>query len=61
MMFTNRKEDLEKWFVLHKMDMVGKMSHFALTGSIGFDLYADNYYAKTFVPPFDIKDGYEIL
>ena len=44
-----------------KMDALGKMPHFALTGSIGFDLYVDNYYAKTFVPPFDIKDGYESI
>ena len=44
-----------------KMDGLGKMPHFALTGSIGFDLYIDNYYAKTFVPPFDIKDGYESI
>lgn len=42
-----------------KMDGLGKMPHFALTGSVGFDLYADNCYIKTFVPPFDIKDGYE--
>lgn len=44
-----------------KMDGLGKMSHFALTGSIGFDLYVDNYYVKTFVPPFDIEDGYESI
>lgn len=44
-----------------KMDGVCKMPHFALTGSIGFDLYVDNYYAKTFVPPFDIEDGYESI
>ena len=44
-----------------KMDGLGKMPHFALTGSIGFDLYADNYYAKTFVPPFDVEDGYESI
>lgn len=42
-----------------KMDYVGKMSHFALTGSIGFDLYADNRYVKSFVPPFNIQNGYE--
>ena len=42
-----------------KMDSIGKMSHFALTGSAGFDLYADDYYVKTFVPPFNIQDGYE--
>lgn len=44
-----------------KMDGLGKMAHFPLTGSIGFDLYADNYYVKTFVPEFDIKDGYESI
>ncbi len=44
-----------------KMDGLYKMPHFALTGSIGFDLYVDNYYAKTFVPPFDIVDGYESI
>lgn len=44
-----------------KMDGLGKMPHFALTGSIGFDLYVDNYYAKTFVPPFYIEDGYESI
>ncbi len=44
-----------------KMDGLGKMPHFALTGSIGFDLYVNNYYAKTFVPPFYIKDGYESI
>ncbi len=44
-----------------KMDGLGKMPHFALTGSIGFDLYVNNYYAKTFVPPFNIEDGYESI
>ena len=42
-----------------KMRSIGKMPHFALTGSAGFDLYADNDYEGTFVPPFDIKDGYQ--
>ena len=36
-----------------------KMSHFALTGTAGFDLYADNKYVKTFVPPYDMEGGYE--
>lgn len=44
-----------------EMDGLGKMPHFAFTGSIGFDLYVDNHYKKTFVPPFDIEDGYESL
>ena len=43
------------------MPAIGKMPHFALTGSAGFDLYVGNpeeYYAS-FVPPFRISDGYE--
>ena len=42
-----------------KMGEIGKMPHFALTGSIGLDMYADNIHAGTFVPPFDIADSYE--
>lgn len=42
-----------------KMSNVGKMSHFALCGSAGFDLYVGNTFVKTFVPPFDISSGYE--
>ena len=42
-----------------KMPDIGKMSHFALCGSAGFDLYVDGMHRNTFRPPFDIKDGYE--
>lgn len=42
-----------------EMDGLGKMPHFAFTGSMGFDLYEDNNYRKTFVPPCDMEDGYE--
>ena len=42
-----------------KMSGVGKMSHFALCGSAGFDLYADDEYRASFIPPFDMTDGYE--
>ena len=43
-----------------EMPKIAKMSHFALTGSAGFDLYCSEYgYIKTFIPPFDIEDGYE--
>lgn len=41
----------------------GKMPHFALTGSAGFDIYSESNgatrYEGTFVPPFDVADGYE--
>ena len=39
---------------------VYKMPHFAFTGSVGFDMYADNFYVKTFIPPANVDlDGYE--
>ncbi|MBR6523437.1 MAG: SGNH/GDSL hydrolase family protein [Clostridia bacterium] len=44
-----------------KMGALGKMPHFALTGSIGFDMYEGDHFVNTFVPPFDITDGYESL
>lgn len=48
-----------------EMHNLGKMPHFAFTGSIGFDLYirkeGEEQYVKTFVPPVAIEDGYESL
>lgn len=44
-----------------KMANIGKMPHFALSGSAGFDLYEGSIYRGTFVPPFDIEDGYESM
>lgn len=44
--------------IIASMDAIEKMPHFALTGSAGFDLYADNMYRGTFVPPYDIENGY---
>ena len=46
--------------VLAKYSSVGKMPHFALTGSAGFDLYENTesgeVYVKTFIPQFGITD-----
>ncbi len=42
-----------------KMSGVGRMSHFALCGSAGFDLYVKNVYRASYVPPFENKEGYE--
>lgn len=45
-----------------EMPSIGKMPHFALTGSAGFDLYIgkeNEKFIASFVPPFDICDGYE--
>lgn len=41
------------------IDCPGKMSHFPLTGSVGFDLYVGDVYKKTFTPPFDIESEFE--
>lgn len=42
---------------------LSKMSHMALTGSVGFDLYEKKdgkyTYRGTFIPPFDSQDGFE--
>ncbi len=49
--------------IIAKMGNIGKMPHFALTGSVGFDMYVkeagEERYAGTFIPPFDITDEYE--
>lgn len=50
--------DSERIAIIAKMDCIGKMSHFALTGSAGFDLYAGTRFWGSFIPPFDITDGY---
>ena len=57
------KTDSKNISIITKMENAGKMPHFALTGSAGFDLYVKNEneynYIKTFIPPFDISDGFE--
>lgn len=41
---------------------IGRMPHFALSGSAGFDLYESKIgYIKTYVPPMDMTSGYEGL
>lgn len=47
-----------------KLENICRMSHFALTGSAGFDLYAkeedgEDRFKGTFIPPYDMVDGYE--
>ena len=44
-----------------KLANVGKMDHFALTGSAGFDLFVDNHFVTSFRPPFDIEDSYQSI
>lgn len=50
--------DAGKIVLRAKMRCISKMPHFALTGSAGFDLYADGVYKGTFIPPADIENGF---
>ena len=57
------KTDSESVSIIATVGYPGKMSHFALTGSVGFDLYektAEGYnYVSSFIPPFDVEDKFE--
>lgn len=49
-----------------KMSGISRMSHFPLSGTAGFDLYAAwegqiDRYMGTFMPPMDMVDGYESI
>ena len=49
--------------ILTKMDKITRIPHDSLTGSASFDIYVDegkgSTYYGTFVPPYEIADGYE--
>ncbi len=53
--------DSAKIAIRAKLHNISKNAHFALTGSAGFDLYADGKYVKSFIPPVTLSDGYESL
>lgn len=47
-------------------DDIGKMAHFAISGSAGLDLYnkednGEEIYRATFIPPFDITESFESI
>lgn len=42
-------------------DGAAQMSHMPLSGSTGFDMYVDNVFYKSFIPPFDMNGGFEGL
>lgn len=44
--------------IIAKMIKAGGLPHQALCGAAGFDLYADNNYAGSFIPPLNITDGF---
>ncbi len=41
------------------MDGVYHSSHGTLTGKAGFDVYQNGIYRKSFIPPVNMKDGFE--
>ena len=51
--------------IIAELWALGKMPHFALTGSVGFDVYADDgsgdRYAGSLIPPFDIENRLEAM
>lgn len=59
------RTDSQRIAIFARMGSIAKMSHFPLTGSAGFDVYTNNgegeVYVKTFVPPFNIENGYESM
>lgn len=42
-----------------KMENICRMPHFALTATAGFDMYDENGYVATFMPPYDMESGYD--
>ncbi len=49
------------FIAIHYKGEMGKMPHFAFTGSCGFDLYFGTRYENTFVPPINNQNGYESI
>ena len=43
------------------MPIISRMGHFSISGTAGFDLYADGEFVKSFVPPFRVEDGFEAV
>jgi len=57
------KTDSQHISIIAKMHNISKASHFSLSGTAGLDLYSkieNKYnYENTFIPPYDIEDGFE--
>lgn len=55
--------DSEYILLKARMPVVGRNSHYSLAASAGFDLYEDSddgsRYVNTFMPPYQMLDGYE--
>ncbi len=57
------RTNASKIAIFTKMKKVGHAPHFSLAGKAGFDLYVNNRYFKTFMPPLDIeaRGGYNSI
>ena len=52
------RTDANRIVLKAEMREISKFSHFSLTGTAGFDLYAGGIYRGTFVPPWDVETGF---
>ena len=43
------------------MPQIARLSVMTLCGSAGFDLYVDNVFYRSFVPPYDMQNGYAAI
>ena len=50
-----------RYVAIHYKGEMGKMPHFAFSGSCGFDIYVGDRYTASYIPPLDNKKGYEAL
>ncbi len=55
------KTDSERIAIFASMGQVGKMSHTALTGTGGFDLYCDDQFTGLFAPPVNYDTGFSYV
>lgn len=57
------KSNTGKVAIIAKISHIGKMPHFALSGSAGFDLYGDcnhnDVFLGTYIPPLDVSEKIE--
>lgn len=49
--------DSKRIAIVAAVHSIHKLSHMTAAGVCGFDLYADDFYVKTFLPPYSINSG----
>lgn len=49
-----------QYIAIHaEIDGINRTPHFSLTGMASFDLYVDNDYKRTFIPPYEVESEFE--